>query len=1312
MNVSTNMSSSDVAAATSKNPFASTGNEGHGQPLHLGPHGRNPEDESEVPAAIVPTGTAARVGGVKNAPFEEKVNVDLFPGNGGGSSLADHKEVHAQEGVAYAGVGRGQGSGRGPGFETRERGARAARPLFAEGREQGRAGLEDDRFADAEEAVQALIEQVADLQRRLDRFRPTQDHDEYGDQDGTDQTEEQEGATPMTELGKQRGYRVQPPVNRGAAPPQTGVGTTGALNLRGSSAHGLFGRFLDQTATSSALFRSAPTATVSPAVAPAGGIVRRSAIHVEKEAKGIVQFTGGRLGSDIERLEQALQFIQQVQDAADRYSWTLLEIWLAVASRLGGQASLWFRAWREQVIGAVTWKDFSIDFMREFSGITSQHRASEIFLQSRQQDQELPRLFMARKELLATLAGVDRGSPAGQMTIVVSILKTLNSRTAGLREFYADQSGRTDASQPMRELRRIYDEFQVREDVRASFGGGNFSEYGPLDTGKPNGGARDEGEEPRSRTHRGCWHCAATDHLANKCKLPKRLRVFACKYFPSKAWEKVMEKADPALRARFEKRNGAWTFASAAVESEGHEPPRRQPRRGVRDRGGERREVGALETMGAARAALQATVEQAPVAVAVAQQDHAAAAQRQGGAGGRQAPPNQQQTPSQAGRGTQQNARQSITFAMLDIAIGSASPIELGASGRGEHIVCQAVLSEPGHDSPAGAQIWASVVALPDTGAAGSVMAASLAKILKFAPLIDVRDANIYMGGRQAGFRVPVTQAVEVGVHLPMSPSRGDWNGLESLKGNTWQLTAGRKKTLFYIVPDGVIPCGARLLLGMNVLAPHRAGQGEAASSSCWDIILSQGAIRTKAGDGQMYWSPIEFRSEPRQETPVMQLLALDLRNDAPKNFVSKAFDWAQLTPEEQLILQDKGVSDELMAWKLGVAGLTGIGLRPRHAAKLFVASRARILEVGSADERAAAEEELRVDETTLQEQHLDRLLRESEFVGRLRSVGLFHLMELLSASGVNTLEELESGLTHQDEWLHGFSISEADLQVLRTLVAAPTGEVTLRGVQEMPGDAVRSFQTRTLGEVRLTQGEREALERRGIETDVAVWRFGLDGLQRIGLKRFHAAKLYAASRAHVLSLGSELEKEEAAKEIAEAAAVTQQREEKRLQQEKDFRTLLHDRGMEKLVKPLADSGVLTLDLLKEGLAYEECWLHGTNLDAGDIASLRGLVEPWMWSCWLVRCRRNTRRKRLQMQSWRSSRTGTTIWRSSVHCRMSQQTLLRRQMWSSSAWWIACGTRCGKKVLRSCCSKRILGSARRSLPLVWNSWSGGFARVS
>jgi hypothetical protein len=113
-------------------------------------------------------------------------------------------------------------------------------------------------------------------------------------------------------------------------------------------------------------------------------------------------------------------------------------------------------------------------------------------------------LFIARKELLASLAGVDQTLPSGQLGIVVVVLQTLNSRCSGLRAFYMEQAGRLDGSRPLAELRRVVDEYQVREDVQSALGFGQHTSRHELAPMQHLQGAE---KEPRERTSRGCWHC-------------------------------------------------------------------------------------------------------------------------------------------------------------------------------------------------------------------------------------------------------------------------------------------------------------------------------------------------------------------------------------------------------------------------------------------------------------------------------------------------------------------------------------------------------------------------------------------------------------------------------------------------------------------------------------------------------------------------------------------------------------------------------------------------------------------------------------
>ena len=67
---------------------------------------------------------------------------------------------------------------------------------------------------------------------------------------------------------------------------------------------------------------------------------------------------------------------------------------------------------------------------------------------------------------------------------------------------------------------------------------------------------------------------------------------------------------------------------------------------------------------------------------------------------------------------------------------------------------------------------------------------------------------------------MPVVWAVCAGVFLLTTRSLRKWSSLDILKGNSWDLKE-RDKVLLFVVPDGVIPCGASVLLGLNVLTPQ-----------------------------------------------------------------------------------------------------------------------------------------------------------------------------------------------------------------------------------------------------------------------------------------------------------------------------------------------------------------------------------------------------------------------------------------------------------------------------------------------------------
>jgi hypothetical protein len=163
-------------------------------------------------------------------------------------------------------------------------------------------------------------------------------------------------------------------------------------------------------------------------------------------------------------------------------------------------------------------------------------------------------LFIACKELLASLAGVDRASPTGQLGIVEVVLQTMNSQCSGLRAFYTEQAGHLDGSRPLAELRRVVDEYQVREDVRSALGFGQDTSRHELAPMQHLQGAE---KEPRERTSRGCWHCGEMVHHAWKCPLPEDWKKFWCKYYHTKKWEtEGFAKMPAELRKRYVKQDG------------------------------------------------------------------------------------------------------------------------------------------------------------------------------------------------------------------------------------------------------------------------------------------------------------------------------------------------------------------------------------------------------------------------------------------------------------------------------------------------------------------------------------------------------------------------------------------------------------------------------------------------------------------------------------------------------------------------------------------------------------------------------------
>jgi hypothetical protein len=174
-------------------------------------------------------------------------------------------------------------------------------------------------------------------------------------------------------------------------------------------------------------------------------------------------------------------------------------------------------------------------------------------------------------------------------------------------------------------------------------------------------------------------------------------------------------------------------------------------------------------------------------------------------------------------------------------------------------------------------------------------------------------------------------------VFLPTTRSLRKWSSLDVLKGNNWDLE-GRDKALLFVVPDGVIPCGASVLLGLNVLA-LQDDMGRPIGPM-WDVHLSRNATCLTGTEGHSVWSAIEFRTEARSTAPVMQLLAVsEEQNGRPVGAWMETIAGAHIFLEEQLLLAQHGMVDELAAWKYGANRLRDLRLKPYHAVKLFVTS-------------------------------------------------------------------------------------------------------------------------------------------------------------------------------------------------------------------------------------------------------------------------------------------------------------------------------------------------------------------------------------
>ena len=125
-----------------------------------------------------------------------------------------------------------------------------------------------------------------------------------------------------------------------------------------------------------------------------------------------------------------------------------------------------------------------------------------------------------------------------------------------------------------------------------------------------------------------------------------------------------------------------------------------------------------------------------------------------------------------AGMGNARSGNQQILFGMLCIATSSSSDrFEIAVLVHGGHVLVQVMLTTAGKSAPVEDEIKASRLTLVDTGAVGSVISKGFVAKTSGLDIIKVSRASIFMGGKDAGFRVPVVREVRMGVFLPTTRS-------------------------------------------------------------------------------------------------------------------------------------------------------------------------------------------------------------------------------------------------------------------------------------------------------------------------------------------------------------------------------------------------------------------------------------------------------------------------------------------------------------------------------------------------------------
>jgi hypothetical protein len=92
-----------------------------------------------------------------------------------------------------------------------------------------------------------------------------------------------------------------------------------------------------------------------------------------------------------------------------------------------------------------------------------------------------------------------------------------------------------------------------------------------------------------------------------------------------------------------------------------------------------------------------------------------------------------------------------------------------------------------------------------------------------------------------------------------------------------------------------------------------------------------------------------------------------------------------------------------------------------------------------------------------------------------------------------------------------------------------------------------------TIARAHISSKEQLLLAQHGVVDELVAWKRGANGLKDLGLKPYHAVKLFVASHLRVLEVGCETEKTAATEQLAFMAAALQTQHLQHLQDEADL---------------------------------------------------------------------------------------------------------------------------------------------------------------